>query len=282
MGLPNPSLVLYGHGETTEMREEKGATRFVRSETKQRAPDYAEPIIGVRAWRVDKNGVLRSLTRSGEQWQPREVKQASCERVESIARHAFAGRFDLPDPRRKVIRHEAPQSGCTCGLYAFYVRPSGKEQGAGFSVEEGHVTGVVSAWGERVILCEYGFKAQYMKLEALVLEQETIEVFGFPVPVRGAHEKLARRYGVPLLVPDQVEAFVRGRGAVFAGESPDEPVASLKKACAPTRKPSAFLKAIREWREESEDTCRGHRPGSQGGEGGAPTPPEAGGEDGPT
>lgn len=251
-------------------------------ENAERAPDYAEPIIGIRAWRVDKNGVLNSLTRKSEPWLPGEVKKASCDHVESIVRHAFAGSFDLPDPRRKVIRHDAPQSGCSCGLYAFYDRRRCKEHGDRFSVEEGHVTGVVSAWGEKVILCEHGFKAQYMKLEALVLEQETIDVFGFSVCVRDAHQKLARRYGVPLLMPAQVPAFLRKRGAVLETESPDEPVAPTRQSSyAPIDQPDGLITAIREWREEkSADPCRKHRPGSEGGEGGAPAPPQKGGEDG--
>jgi hypothetical protein len=230
---------------------------------------------------VDKNGYLNSTTRRDERWLPREVKRASCDHAESIARHAFAGSFGLPDPRRKVIRHEAPHSGCSCGLYAFYDRRSFKEHGDRCSVEDCYVMGVVSAWGERVILCEYGFKAQYMKLEALVLEQETIEVFGFPVSVREAHEKLARRYSVPLLMPAQVVEFLRERGTVFEAKSQHEPFAQLKKAYGLPKKPSVLIRAILEWREESEDHASGHRPGSQGGEGGAPPPPEAGGADDP-
>ena len=169
---------------------------------------------------------------------PGEVKQATCDRLESIARLNSVGGVGLPDPRRKVVRHESPQSVCSCGLYAFYDRRSYKEHGDRFSVEDRCVTGVVSAWGAKVVLYEYGFKAQYMKLEALVLEEETIEVFGFSVCVREAHEKLARRYGVPLLVPAQVGAFLRERGAVFETR--------------PIPRPGALIEAILEWREESD------------------------------
>ena len=93
---------------------------MLSSETIQKAPDYAQPIIGIRAWCVDKKGFLNSTTRRDERWTPGEVKKAACDHVESISRHAFAGSFGLPDPRRKVLRHQAPQSGCSCGLYAFY------------------------------------------------------------------------------------------------------------------------------------------------------------------
>lgn len=224
----------------------------MKSETKQRAPDYAQPIIGVRAWRVDKNGFLNSTTRRSEQWMPGEVKRASCDRLASIAHLNSVGGVGIPDPRRKVVRHEAPQSGCSCGLYAFYDRQSCKDHGDGFSVEDSQVTGAVSAWGEKVILCEYGFRAQYMKLEALVLEEETIEVFGFPISAREAHEKLARRYGVPLLLPTEVRAFLRERGTVFETESQYEPVAPIKKPDALTKKPDALIAAILEWREEEK------------------------------
>jgi len=161
------------------LRGEKGATRFLQSDTTQKAPDYAEAIMGVRAWRVDKDGFLTSMTRRNERWKPKEVKQATCDRLESIARLNSLGGIGLPDPQRKVMRHEAPHSGCACGLYAFYDRRSCKAHGDRYSVEDRCIMGVVSGWGERVILCEYGFKVQYMKLEALVLEQEKIEVFGF-------------------------------------------------------------------------------------------------------
>ena len=51
-----------------------------------------------------------------------------------------------------------------------------------------------------------------MKLEALILEQEIVEVFGFRISAKEAYEKLARRYGVALLSPAQVTAFSGERG----------------------------------------------------------------------
>jgi len=50
------------------------------------------------------------------------------------------------------------------------------------------------------------------KLEALILEQEIVEVFGFRISAKEAYEKLARRYGVALLSPAQVTAFSGERG----------------------------------------------------------------------
>lgn len=251
------------------------------SETRQGAPDYAEPIIGVRAWRVDKNGLLYSTTRNTERWMPKEVKEATCDRSESIVYHTSARVGALPDPRRKAITHEPPYSGCSCGLYAFYDRRSCKEHGDRFSPDDSYVTGLVSAWG-KVILCEYGFRSQYMKLEALVLEQETIEVFGFPVCVREAFKKLSGSYRVPLLSTTEVEAFSKERGAVFETRPQHEPVALTAQLAALTAKPVALIEAILEWREESEDPCCEHRPGSPGGEGGAAAPPDEGGKDGPS
>ena len=124
--------------------------------------------------------------------------------------------------------------------------------GDGFSAEDSQVTGVVSAWGEKVILCEYGFKAQYVKLEALVVEEEMIEVFGSRVCVRKAHEKLAKRYGVPLLLPPEVTSFSKERGAVLEAESQYERVAFVKKSYGAKRKPHSFIRAILEWREEEK------------------------------
>lgn len=206
------------------------------SDIEQRAPDYVEPIAGVRAWFVDEDGYLTSTTGRTERWMPGEEKRATCNRVEPPARHVSARYTDRPGLRHEAIRHEAPRKGCSCGLYAFYDRPNYERHGDGFSLRESRVMGVVSAWGEKVILCEYGFKAQYMKLEALVLAQETVNVLGFPVSVKEAHEKLARRYGVPLLSRFQIDVFSNNGRLTVKHESAHKPV--------------ALIEAILEWREK--------------------------------
>jgi hypothetical protein len=150
-----------------------------------------------------------------------------------------------------------------CGLYAFYDKRSYEEHGGRkFSGRDGRVGGVVSAWG-KVILCEYGVRVQYMKLEVLVLDEVVSNVLYSSGSVREAHEELAWLYDVPLLLPAQVEVFLRERGVVVERSSLYQAV--------------ALLKAIHEWREV-EHLRYGHRPGSQGGEGGAIVPPKAGGE----
>ena len=88
----------------------------------------------------------------------------------------------------------------------------------------------------------------------------------FPVSVREVHEKLARRYGVPLLSLAQIEGFSKERGVTIER-------GSLYKA-------TGLINAIEEWRKIEQLRC-GHRPGSERGEGGATAPPHPGGEDEP-
>ena len=210
-----------------------------------------------------REGFLSSLTLGKERWMPGEEKKATCSCSEPLAGHTSARGIDAPELQGEAAGHVAPHRGCTCGLYAFYDKRSYEEGGGWFSGRDGHVAGVVSAWGEKVILCEYGFRAQYMKLEALVLDEVVGNGLDSSGSVREAHEELAWLYGVPLLFPAQVEAFSRDRGVVIKSRSRYKGV--------------ALLEAIREWRE-IEHRRYEHRPGSQGGESRAPAPAHEEGE----
>jgi hypothetical protein len=61
-----------------------------------------------------------------------------------------------------------------------------------------------------VVLSEYGFKAECMKIEALLLESKTMHVLGVDIPLREAHEALAKRYGVPLITVEELATFGEG------------------------------------------------------------------------
>jgi hypothetical protein len=69
------------------------------------------------------------------------------------------------------------------------------------------VSGVVSAWG-KVIRCGYGFRAEYMKLEAFIVAAEWFEKWGTTIDLLPAHRSLAEKHGVPLIKPDEVSAFM--------------------------------------------------------------------------
>lgn len=71
-----------------------------------RAPDYAEPILGWRVWRVGRHGreVRLFSALQDEVWEPRGELSARCRPQESI--------FSEPS-----VGHPAPAAGCACGIY---------------------------------------------------------------------------------------------------------------------------------------------------------------------
>lgn len=197
------------------------------------------PIMGVREWVVGDNGSLKS-TGVDSRWEPRGTQSAKCLRTSDVTLLMEHYRFmmmtsqlgDLGDEgrlaelRREIAEaenggHLVPHQGCGCGLYAFYDRDSCGEYGDGRAKESG-VRGVVSAWG-KVIRHEYGFRAEYMRLEAIILERETMEHFGATVGLKGAHKNLADRHGVPLIKPEEVSAFVQLSGGTVLEPEPAPP-----------------------------------------------------------
>ena len=105
------------------------------------APDLVEPVVAFRKWRV-VDGRLRSL------YEPifwmDALQQASC--------HAA---------HRGTPPHEAPQSGCSCGIYAAY------EPDYAFpTVDYRGVSGIVTTWGNIEVHAD-GLRAQWAQVEAL-------------------------------------------------------------------------------------------------------------------
>jgi hypothetical protein len=105
------------------------------------APDLIEPVVAFRKWRV-VDGRLRSL------YEPNfwldAMQQAEC--------HAH-NRGNPP--------HEAPQSGCTCGIYASF-----KPDYDFPTVDYRGVSGIVTAWGNVEVHAD-GLRAQWVQVEAL-------------------------------------------------------------------------------------------------------------------
>jgi hypothetical protein len=131
------------------------------------APDFVEPIVGYRAWRLDREELVPwSAGRAGAgAWTP-GVNQATC-------LHPGAHPDQSP-----------PVADCSCGLYALAdprddrLRPSFEAVGA------------VVAWGD-VEVHATGFRAQYAAIVALGLPEDA--ELGHLTRLREA----ARRYGVP-------------------------------------------------------------------------------------
>ncbi|KAA1428790.1 hypothetical protein [Nocardioides antri] len=100
--------------------------------------------------------------------------------------HAQAGPWHQElEPARCVVvpEHEAPVSGCTCGLYAWYLPGSA-------TVALGPVSAVVAASG-RCILGDRGFRAAAARIEAVALPGH---VLWNPWAAARARRMLATRY----------------------------------------------------------------------------------------
>lgn len=109
------------------------------------APDGIEPLIGWRAWAVEMTrrgersfSLLPCATwKSGLKWEPGKALAAQCLRLG---------------------RHEAPESGCRCGYWAF--RTLEDLLAVARELPDPGVIGTVSLWG-KVIAAERGYRAQF-------------------------------------------------------------------------------------------------------------------------
>ena len=164
------------------------------------APDYTAPIFGVRQWSVSKDRILGGTGVGGE-WAVGETMKARCKYL-GVSSDFTGLRGEL---------HKSPEENCGCGLYAFY--GLGEAERYGDRPSGSLVRGVVSSWGD-VVQCEHGVRAEYMKVEALLLEQQTVRVLGSPVSVVAAHRRLAEKHGVPLILPGEIDSFAREKGLV--------------------------------------------------------------------
>ena len=133
------------------------------------APDFIEPIVGYRAWRID-GGVLVpwSMGVAGA-WEPGA----------NTARCVFHA------------EHRAPVAQCSCGLYALADASDERLR------PDHEAVGAIVAWGD-VEVHRTGFRAELAAIVALAL----------PDRVRPAHEQdlrlAAARYGVPLVPADRL------------------------------------------------------------------------------
>jgi hypothetical protein len=106
------------------------------------APDLVRPAVAFRQWRLADDGL----------W--------------SLRAHEHWGRGVLTARCRAPVPHAgpAPQNGCTCGFYAWYVpRPRTAAAGTGDLVN-----GAVATWG-LVELHAHGLRAQHAMVVALAL-----------------------------------------------------------------------------------------------------------------
>ncbi|HWH46036.1 MAG TPA: hypothetical protein VNT32_15045 [Thermoleophilaceae bacterium] len=120
----------------------------------------------------------------------------------SLTPFSVAFRDWTPGPNRAVCHarpgqppaHDAPASGCGCGLYAFH-DPSGLTRAARACA------GVVAAWGA-VEVHATGFRAEWAQVLALASDLPE-------GPARSRVEATALRYGVPVVAFTHLEAYGR-------------------------------------------------------------------------
>lgn len=158
------------------------------------APDLIEPVVAFRSWRV-VDGRLRSVYLP-HFWTERDA----------TARCLHSQAPDAGAPRSAAPGHEAPDRGCTCGIYAYY-RPDLNFP----TVDHQGVAGIVSLWGA-IEVHDEGMRAQHARIEALALYSRwtTRQIEA----VRG----VAADLGIDLVDLDEIEDAAHRYGAPIAPE----------------------------------------------------------------
>ena len=133
-------------------------------------PDFVEPVVGFRAWRVDGGVLVPWSAGAAGAWEP-GVNNARC----------------------LYKQHPAPATTCSCGLYALASADDERLR------PQHEAVGAIVAWGD-VELHRTGFRAEHAAIVALAL----------PESCSARHEddlrKAAHRYNVPLVPPEQLVA----------------------------------------------------------------------------
>jgi len=123
-------------------------------------PDYLSPIVGYRVWAWENPNLVSLNGRVS--WPQGQPLKATCPiSACSISKRAI---FDY-----EVSEHEAPQSTCTCGIYA----TKGPELLYGFGLRQLGIEGEVFLWGT-VVEHTYGWRTQYAYPKSLVITREMV------------------------------------------------------------------------------------------------------------
>jgi len=147
-------------------------------------PDYVEPTVGWRVWHAVDDGVSTSLLSVVHKtfW-PR------CAPLEATCR---CFRLSVWPFRR--TRHEAPASGCTCGIYAANVETVRLYLPDHFgTTRRVPVIGRVALWGE-VHEHEHGWRATYAYPKCLFVPVANLSSLAAAAVIDDL-----RRYAVPVL-----------------------------------------------------------------------------------
>jgi hypothetical protein len=179
---------------------------FADSEVPE-VPDYTSPIAGARSWRVANT--LRARLRGTlwsdaiiDAWPDGEEVEATCEKLSHVK---AGGPWVTPYQILIHENHQPPEWDCSCGLYAFYDIERLMETAYYAHGDFRQANGIVSARGQ-IILHEDGFRAQFMKVEAILADEVPDEEL--PIP----KAEIAERCGVPLVDPRKFHTFCEERG----------------------------------------------------------------------
>jgi glycine cleavage system H protein len=151
------------------------------------APDFFEPLIGYRAWHLDKLGELVPWSLSGAgAWMP-GVNTAVC---------------------HSQRKHHPPAADCMCGLYALASAQDRRLHGC-----DDQIVGAIAAWGD-IELHRTGFRAEHAAVVALAEPEDC-------APERA--QLAATRYEVPLVPRNELEFTARAFGRPVDPAILDEP-----------------------------------------------------------
>ena len=129
-----------------------------------------EPIVAYRDFYADydEGGDVILCSRNGMKWTPRKKLRAVCKKN---GRDPFAS-------------HDAPNVGCSCGVYAFD-SPDHEDMKDG-----AYIWGEVYLWGE-VLICESGYRAEFAYPKTIFVRTNGTKT------IRWLSEELEAVYGVP-------------------------------------------------------------------------------------
>lgn len=178
------------------------------------SPDLIQPVVGYRAWGADN--MLHSHGLGGLEWQP-GVNRAEC-RLRQV-RTVELGSVGITFRREaEDTSHDAPGGDCECGFYCMH-SISGELLAWG---QRGAAVGAVVVWG-RVAVHREGMRAEYARIVALGLPDRAALSQG-GAAVREKYERLAARYGVPLVPVVQLEEEALRHGIKLPEELlPEQP-----------------------------------------------------------
>lgn len=206
-------------------------------------------LVGVREFRVNEHGYLYSLVHD-DVWSPDKPQQATCAKPHlppGLYGVYLNGVYSSWDSYRPET-HDAPDFDCECGFYSFASLDEADKAGDGFQFPQ-RIRAVVAAWGD-VVLCEHGFRSEWMQIEAII--QQSTFAWGVYFDASRCWEKVADRYGVPVVDATDVEEFSASLGVVVnAQEERDRAAkrAADERWCAQDNLAQRLAKIIDEAKE---------------------------------